>query len=361
MGAVGALERQRVQERCTRFFGHLPRTVRQRLRELAGGLRGDERPDRYGGGELLESFEREIARLLGKEAAAFMPSGTMAQQIALRVHAEHSGNPNVAIHPQSHLMLSEANAFQTLHPLHGVPVGERGRLYTRGDLQAAKPPPGALLLELPERNIGGALRSWSEICDIAAWARESGVALHLDGARLWESQPYYERSFAEIAGLFDTVYVSFYKILNAVAGAALAGPRGIVDEARTWQWRHGGRLVAQYPMIVSAQQGLREYLPRVPRYCERARSIARVLGEFERVSVTPSPPPTNMMHVYVRGERNALDRAALAVAEETGIWFVGVWQSTEVPGTAMFELTCAEGSLEIDDEDVRAICARLFG
>ena len=145
--------------------------MRQRLGEITDALSGDERSDRYGGGELLESFEREIAGMLGKEAAVFMPSGTMAQQIALRVHSERSGNPNVAIHPQSHLMLSEADAFQTLHPLHGVRVGERGRLYTRGDLEAANPLPGAMLLELPERNIGGALRPWSELCDIAAWAR----------------------------------------------------------------------------------------------------------------------------------------------------------------------------------------------
>lgn len=361
MPAIDMLERQRVQQCCTRFFGHPPQTIRERLREIAGALDGSERPDRYGGGELLESFECEIARLLGKESAAFMPSGTMAQQIALRVHAERSGNRNVAIHPQSHLVLSEQNAFQTLHPLRGVTIGARGALYTLDDLRAASPAPGALLLELPERNIGGALRPWNELCDIAAWAREKGIALHLDGARLWESQPYYERSFAEIAGLFDTVYVSFYKVFNAIAGAALAGSKAVVDEARTWQWRHGGRLVAQYPMVVSARQGLHDYLPRVPLYCERARGIARVLGGFERLGVTPTPPPTNMMHVYVRGEREALDRAALEVARETGIWFVGAWQSSEAPGTAMFELTCAEGSLEIDDEDVRAICERLFG
>lgn len=324
-------------------------------------MNGEERPDRYGGGELLEKFELNIAKLLGKEAVAFMPSGTMAQQVALRVHADRSGNRNVALHPQSHVMLSEENAFQTLHPLHGVPVGARGALFSLADLRRARPKPATLLLELPERNIGGALRPWNELCDIANWARDAGVTLHLDGARLWECVPYYERSAAEICELFDTVYVSFYKILGAVAGAALAGPQSAIDEARTWQWRHGGRLVAQYPMIVSAQQGLDRYLPRIPLYCDRARSIARIFGEFERVRVAPDPPPTNMMHVFVRGDRDALDRASTALAQETGIWLAGSWQSTEVPGTAMFELTCAEGSLAIADDDVRALASRLFG
>lgn len=357
---IDPAECERVQRRCTRFFGHVPHTIQQRLREIADGLGGEERPDRYGSGEVLESFERDIAKLLGKESAAFMPSGTMAQQIALRVHAESSGNRNVALHPQSHLMVSEENAFQTLHPLHGMPVGARETLFTLRDLQMAAPVPGTLLLELPERNIGGALRPWHELRDIAQWARDAGVALHLDGARLWECIPYYERSPAEICDLFDTVYVSFYKILGAIAGAALAGRRPVIDEARTWQWRHGGRLVAQYPMVVSAQQGLLRYAPRIPLYCERARSIARILGGFERVRVTPDPPPTNMMHVFVRGDRDALDRSALALAQETGIWFAGSWQNTEAPGTAKFELTCAEGSLSISDEDVRTLATRLF-
>ncbi|MDP9111011.1 MAG: beta-eliminating lyase-related protein [Candidatus Eremiobacteraeota bacterium] len=330
------------------------------MREIADGLGGQERPDRYGSGEVLETFERDIAQLLGKECAAFMPSGTMAQQIALRVHAERSGNRNVALHPQSHLLVSEENAFQTLHPLYGVPVGTREALFTLRDLQKTTPVPGTLLVELPERNIGGELRPWNELRDIAAWARDAGVRIHLDGARLWECVPYYERSLAEICDLFDTVYVSFYKTLGAIAGAALAGKRPIIDEARTWQWRHGGRLVAQYPMIVSAQQGLARYAPRIPLYCDRARSIARVLGEFEPVSVTPDPPPTNMMHVFVRGDRDTLDRCALALAQETGIWFAGSWQNTEVPGTAKFELTCAEGSLSIGDDEVRALATRLF-
>lgn len=336
-------------------------TVAQRLIEIAGGTNEHERPDRYGGGELLENFERDVADLLGKESAVFMPSGTMAQQIALRVHSERSGNRNVALHPQSHLLVSEENAFQTLHPLRAVNVGERGFLFTLEELQKASPTPGALLLELPERNIGGALRSWTQLCDIAAWARGAGVALHLDGARVWECVPYYGRSVAEICALFDTVYVSFYKILGAISGAALAGPMPLIDEARTWQWRHGGRLVAQYPMIVSARQGLHRYLPRIARYCERAQSIAQILAEFERVRVTPDPPPTNMMHVFVRGDLDSLDRSALALAEETGVWFAASWQAASAPGEAMFELTCAEGSLQIGDDEVRALGARLFG
>lgn len=355
-----AAAREQVQRSCTRFFGHPPQTVRQSLLEAAAAAQDDEYPDRYGGGELLESFEREIAQMLGKEAAVFMPSGTMAQQIALRIHCERRNVRTVALHPQSHLIVSENSALSRLHGLEPIPAGDRNRLYTLQDLRAVTERIGALLLELPERNIGGALRSWDELESIAAWAKDSGVALHLDGARLWESQPYYDKPLAEIAGPFDTVYVSFYKILGAIAGAALAGPKDVIDEARAWQWRHGGRLVQQYPMVVSARLGLKRYLPRVPQYCERARAIAKVLSEFENVRVTPDPPSTNMMHVYVRGECEQLLEAALHVAQETGVWMPAGWNMTAVPGYSMFELSCGEGSLSITDDEVRDLFSRLF-
>lgn len=355
-----ARERERVLRSCTKFFGHPPRPVRESLLEIAGAVEEDDYPDRYGGGELLESFEREVAQLLGKEAAVFMPSGTMAQQIALRIHCERRGVRTVALHPQSHLIVSENGALTRLHGLEPVLVGDRNRLYAVEDLSAVPERIGALLLELPERNIGGALRPWDELEGIAQWAKDNGIALHLDGARLWESQPYYGKPLAEIASPFDTVYVSFYKILGALAGAALAGPKDVIDEARAWQWRHGGRLVQQYPMVVSARLGLQRYLPRVSQYCERARAIAQILSEFENVRVTPDPPHTNMMHVYVRGDYKTLREAALRIAQESRVWMPPGWNTTAIPEWSMFELSCGEGSLGIADDEVRSLFGRLF-
>lgn len=345
---------------CTRFFGHPPKSARARLIEIADAAAPDEYPDRYGGGELLESFEREIAALLGKEDAVFMPSGTMAQQIALRIHCDLRGTRNVALHPQSHLIASENGAMQFVHGLQPIPVGDRNALFSVRDLEAIADPLAALLLELPERNIGGALRPWEQVAEICEWARGRGIALHLDGARLWESQPFYGKSAAELAAPFDTVYVSFYKILNAVAGAALAGPKDVIAQARAWQWRHGGRLVQQYPMILSAREGLQRYLPRVPLYCARSKSLAAVFASFPEVSVTPDPPHTNMMHVYVRGDRERLAQAALRVSEESGVWMPAGWSQTQIPGVQMFELSCGEGSLAIGDDEVRQLFGRLL-
>lgn len=354
------MTRDEVLAGCTRFFGHPPKSARDRLIEIAESAHPDERPDRYGGGDLLESFEREIAELLGKEAAVFMPSGTMAQQIALRVHAERRNRRTIGLHPQSHLIVSENDALERLHGLLPVAIGDRNTLFSLADLQALREPLAALVIELPERNIGGALRSWNEVEALCAWAKQHGAAAHMDGARLWESQPFYARDFAALAAPFDTVYVSFYKILNAISGAALAGEKSIIDEARGWQWRHGGRLVQQYPAVLSAREGLQRYLPRVPLYVERAKAIAAVLAEFEDVSVTPDPPPTNMMHVFVRGDREALEAASLRISRESGVWLPMALQPTALREWQMFELTCGEGSLQIADAEVRELFAAAF-
>src|SRR4029079_8440319 len=129
----------------------------------------------------------------------------------------------------------------------------------------------------PQRGIGGQLPSWDELVAIVGWARERGVALHLDGARLWEAAPFYRRSHKEIAGLFDSVYVSFYKGLGGIAGCVLAGPASFIAEARVWQRRHGGTVVHLFPYVLSARLALAERLGRMPAYVARAATLAERL------------------------------------------------------------------------------------
>src|SRR6266540_4458614 len=191
--------------------------IREALLQLADATGADERPDRYGSGERIEGLEQSVAELLGQEAAVFMPSGTMAQQIALRLWSEQKRNATVAFHPTCHLELHEEKGYERLHGLHARLVGDPNRLITLADLEAIREPLAALLLELPQREIGGLLPDWDDLVAQAGWAREHDVALHLDGARLWEAGPFYGREYAEIAGLFGSVYVSFYKGLGGLA------------------------------------------------------------------------------------------------------------------------------------------------
>ena len=140
--------------------------------------------------------------------------------------------------------------------------------------------------------IGGRLPEWDDLRRQTEWARERGIATHLDGARIWESAPYYDRPHADIAALFDTVYVSLYKALCGFAGCLVAGPEDFVDELRVWRHRHGGTLWNLFPLAASAQRGLDELVPQMPRFLEHARALALALRELPGVSVVPDPPQT---------------------------------------------------------------------
>jgi threonine aldolase len=354
-------EQRAIFAACERFLsGHGRTTLRGSLEALLREAGDDDEPDVYGKGALIEDFEREIAQLLGKEAAVFMPSGTMAQQIALRIWSERHNCPTVAFHPLCHLEIHEEKGYARLHGLHGRLVGEPHRLITLRDLEEIKEPIAALLLELPQREIGGQLPSWEELQAQTAWARERRVAAHMDGARLWESAPFYGRGYAEIAALFDSVYVSFYKGIGGLTGSALAGAADFIGEARVWQRRHGGNLVRMHPYVLSARAGLRARLDRFPHYHERAKAIAAVLRTVPGVVVKPDPPQSHMMHVYLPGEPQRLVEAALRLAREERVGLFGWMAATEVPGYGQTELTMGDASDALADDEIREYFARVL-
>jgi threonine aldolase len=326
---------------------------RDRLSALADETGEDERMDMYGSGERIERLEQQIAELLGKEAAVFMPTGTMAQQIALRIWSDRRGIRTVAFHPTCHLELHEQKGYQLLHGLHGRLVGDPNRLIALADLESIHEPLAALLLELPQREIGGLLPDWDDLVAQSAWARERGIALHLDGARLWEAGPFYERSYAEIAGRFDSVYVSFYKGLGALAGAALAGDTELIAEARVWQRRHGGNVVTLHPFVVSAELALAERLSRFPAHLEHARALAAALATVDGIEVVPDPPQTPLFHILLRGERERLADAALSIAEERKVFLFADPDPTTSPSWQRHELSVGDATLLLEPGEVR--------
>lgn len=346
-----------IRAQCTRFVNrHYPKTPRQVLAELADFTPDDADQDTYGKGKFISDFEAELAALLGKPAAVFMPSGTMAQQIVLRIWADRTGNRSVAFHPTCHLEVAEEQGYRLLHGLNGVLVGSEFQLMTLDSLQAVRQPFGTLLLELPQHFIGGALPAWDDLTAMIAWAREKGVITHLDGARLWECQPFYARSYADIAGLFDTVYVSFYKVLDGITGSLLAGPEDVIAEARIWQRRHGGNLIHLYPYILSAKLGMAKHLPRMGEYHAKALEIAAALSAVPGIEITPNPPPTNMMRVFLRGDKDRLWNAALDIAEDSHVWVVNGLSPSSIPAYAMLPLVVGDATLDMPTDEI----ARLF-
>jgi threonine aldolase len=316
---------QLIGESCHhRLSGHPRMSMADQLDAISTQARQYPRQDYYGEGELIESFETEIAELVGKEAAVFLPSGTMAQGIALRIWSEHKGSNYVGFHSTSHLELHESKAYQALHGLHGVLLGGANRVISLADLEAVGDRLSAVLLELPMREIGGQLPTWEELQSQSLWAREQGVALHMDGARLWQCPPYYERSMAEIASLFDSVYLSFYKDLGGIAGSVLAGTDDFIQSARTWIRRAGGNLYSLFPYVLAARAGMERNLASIPEAVADASWLAAYLNGIEGLETLPGHPPTNLFHLLVPGSPSELVEYACDWSEQQQVLILPV-------------------------------------
>ncbi|MFK4100631.1 threonine aldolase family protein [Streptomyces sp. NPDC019531] len=322
----------------------------------------DEPGDLYGNG-IVEALEERVAGLLGKEAAAFFPTGTMAQQVALRCWAGRTGNPTVALHPLAHPEVHERDAFREVSGLRPVHVTNEPRLPTADEIRGFEEPFGALMLELPLRDAGYVLPTWQELTEVVEAARERDAVVHFDGARLWETTVHFGRPLDEIADLADSVYVSFYKSLQAFGGAALAGPKTLVEEAKTWRHRYGGAVFQQFPTVLSALAGLERELPRLPEYVTHARVVAAALREgFTEAGVPwarvhPEVPHTFDFQVWLPYGVDELSEAAIRQSEETRTaLFTNPWDE-KGPGLAMTEVYVRAAALEWTAADVRAAAA----
>ncbi|WP_149829244.1 threonine aldolase family protein [Streptomyces tailanensis] len=340
-------------------------TIRERLAVLdaAGDVYDlDEPADMYGNG-IVEVLEERTAALLGMEAAAFFPTGTMAQQVALRCWAARTGNPAVALHALSHPEVHERSAFSQVSGLRPVRLTSEQRPPTADEVLDFDEPFGTLMLELPLRDAGFVLPSWEELTEVTEAARARDAMVHFDGARLWESVTHFGRPVDEIAGLADSVYVSYYKSLGAYGGAALAGPRTLVDEAKAWRHRYGGQLFQQFPTALSALVGLERELPRLPQYVRHARVVAGALREgfaaagLPWARIQPEEPHTNEFQVWLPYDVDVVAEAAVRQGEQTNtLLFARAWDRGG-PGLALTEVEVRAAGLEWSAEDVRKAVA----
>ena len=347
-----------LRDACPRALaGHGP----VRAADLLATIPAGTAVDRYGDGGVVAELEAEVATLLALPAAVFLPSGTMAQQAVLRVHAERRGRRTVVFHPESHLDRHEGRALERMHGLVGRPVGDRTALLRADDLAEVAESPAALVLELPQRDLGGPLPEWDDLVAQTAWARDRGAAVHLDGARLWEASAGYGRPPSEVAALFDTAYVSFYKGLGALAGCCLAGPQDVVAEVREWRRRMGGTLFGLWPAAASALTCLRLRLPRMPAYLDRAREVADAVRDLPGVTVVPDPPQTPMLHLLLRTSPEQFVAAARRLAVEDGLWTWPRAAPTGDPAVQRVEMPVGDATLALSLDEVRDAVAALAG
>lgn len=332
---------------CQEFMsGNGPRTVGVLMKAFEG-IDPNTESDMYGKGQWISDFEEELAADTGKEAGVFFPSGTMAQQIALRIACDHRQNKSVAYHPLCHLEIHEQKGLHELHHITAHLLGDRDRLFTLEDVKALDTTIAVLLVELPQRELGGFLPDYDELVAISQYCRENNIHCHLDGARLFESLPYYGKSLEEICQLFDSVYLSFYKGLGGIAGAMLLGSQSMCEEARIWKRRHGGDLISLYPYIISAKYYMDLRRPKMNSYYEKAKELAQALNDCPKIATMPHTPMTNMFHVYIDEPKEKVIPHLVELYKKTGIGMTG-YLVEKGEHECFFELSVGDSLMAID-------------
>ncbi|KQQ40392.1 threonine aldolase [Duganella sp. Leaf126] len=311
--------------------------------------------DVYGCGALIEDFESRVAALLGYPSALFCITGTMVQATALRLACMERGSQMVALHPTAHILRHERGNHQLFDHFKALPLGDPQRPWGVADLQAVPDKLGAVLLELPMRELGGQCPSWDELAAIKDDCRTRGIHLHMDGARLWETAAGYGRDVAQIAAGFDTVYVSLYKGIGGMGGAMLAGDTVFIDRAREWFRRQGGNVYQRTPYVVAAAMQFDARLAAMPDYFRRTQWLYQQLANYPLLTPNPARPQANMLHLHLPVGRDQALGIRNRIAGEHGVWLFNGAQHAALPEHCYVELYVGDNLLHLPDDRVHEI------
>lgn len=307
--------------------------------------------DQYNQGELITLLESRVAELLDQPQAMFFNKGTTCQLAALKAVCEQKNKPHIAIHPQSHIAIDEDDAYQYLMGLKASMVGQTDHPIVVSDLANITPVPAVMVVELPLRRAGFKLPSWQQLCDLQNWCKDHHVHYHMDGARLWESASFYNKSLAEICALFDSVYVSLYKGIGGISGALLLGSENFLRQCQPWRNRLGSNMWTTFPALITALEGLDNNLPNIPQRVSRAHEIAQAIRHIPGLKVPI--PQTNGFQIKVKCSHNSVNEN-LTQLEQTHDMvlcrpFVAV---AHQPHMQMTEIQVGDGHEQISTDEV---------
>jgi threonine aldolase len=302
---------------------------------------------KFGNDHSARLLEDKMAKLLGMEASLWLPTGTLAQGIAARIHGQQTNSDRLLLHPSSHLLLHEEQGYQYAHGCSAKVIGKWREPLTSDDICSDS---GCIFVELPQRHSGGKLPNWSELQGIKKRCKILGMPMHMDGARLWSCRPFYDnRSYADIVAGFDSVYVSFYKDIGAMGGAALAGSQEFIDEARKWRTRLGGFSVGSWLLIYDALRLIDKRINQMPAFIEKAKMLADSIHHIPNLQVDPVRPHTNMFHILLDVSANKATSARDKIALDQGIWLSDRFWNYESSNSCAMEFVVGEKALAMTD------------
>jgi threonine aldolase len=284
-------------------------------RTMANAEVGD---DVYREDSTVRELEARIAEIAGKEAALFVPSGTMSNQIALLCHTRRGDE--VVIGEGAHCAFYESGAAPAWSGVQFMTAGTGG-LFTASELEAAiksleyyLPRTSVVAIENTHNRAGGRVFPQADIIAIASVARSHRLALHLDGARLWNAEVATGLSIAKLAEPFDTVSLCFSKGLGAPVGSALVGSRQVIGEALRFRKMLGGGMRQAGILAAGALHALTHHRSRLGEDHAHARVIAERLNGIAGAEV--SPVETNIINVDTP---NAPAQSVVRAAHDRGV------------------------------------------
>ena len=270
--------------------------------------------DEFSRDGIVAVLERRMAEMLGKEIALFMPSGTLANNLALRLLAQRGRR--VLVQRESHIYNDAGDCAQELSGLTLVPLAPGCATFTLAEVEAelaraeegrVSTPVGVISIESPVRRVLGEVFDFIEMQRIVAFARDKGIGLHLDGARMFLASAYTGIAPERYASLFDTVYVSLYKYFNAAAGAILAGPKQLLANLHHQRRMFGGSLRQAWPYAAVALHYLDGFAERFERAAAAADDLFQALSKQKNCEVLRLAAGTNVARLRASGR----DAAAL--------------------------------------------------
>jgi threonine aldolase len=256
--------------------------------------------DVFGEDPTVNELEERTASLLGKESALFVPSGTMANQIAVRIHCRPQDE--ILLESTSHICLWEAGGPAALSGVTCRTIDGRNGLIGVADLEGKIRPDDMhsvrtrlVCLENTHNRGGGTIYPIESVAAISRWARRNGLAVHLDGARIWNAMAATGVTAREWAAHFDTVAVCFSKGLGAPVGSALAGPRDLIALARRIRKLFGGAMRQAGYLAAACLYALDHHVERIADDHTHARIIAAAIREVPGLTLTPDSVESNLI------------------------------------------------------------------
>lgn len=331
-----------------KLTGHKQNKLTDIYSELTEYSKSIEDIDQYGAGPFLNDFEQHMAKRVGMESALFLPSGVMAQLIAVKIYADEAHNNEFACHESCHLIRHEEEAYKYLIGCQAKLVGTKDKVPLVEDL---KPGVSSLVYEIPMRHLGGDAPSWEELEKIKSYCQDNKVKLHIDGARIFEMESYYQRSVQEIIQDCDSLFISFYKGFGSTSGSMLFGSEEFITKARVWLRRFGGNLFQLYPLAIPAKMNFDKRIDKFPQWVERAKEIGKILHEDLEIQVYPYPVKTNMMHLSIPKLPENLNQI-FKDFNDADIR-LGIWEESP-KGHSRCEFTVAEATCELSLEEIRS-------